>query len=88
MLITMRSSIPSSNPLFLWLFTTEKELKKQHDWLSGKTPGEHRSEDVPKEEEDMDSFLPATLGCCCGQQARGRSSRVTVSSGLQKTVYS
>lgn len=61
MLITMRTSIPCSNPLFLGLFTTEKELSgKTNNQLSGKTPGMHQSEDVPKEAED---FLFSASSC-------------------------
>lgn len=87
-MIKMRTSVPCSNALFLWLMATKKELKTQHNRLSGKTPREHRSEDMAKEEEDLDSFLPPSLGCCCGQQALERSSCMTVSSGVQKTMYS
>lgn len=87
MQITTRTSTPCSNPLFLGLFTTEKELSgKTNSWFSGKTPGMHQSEDVPKEAEDLYFFLPASVGCWCGQQALGRSGCVTVSSGEQKTA--
>lgn len=76
----MRTSIPCSNPLFLGLLTNEKELSgKTNNWLSGKTPEMHKSEDVPKEAEDLYSFLPSSVGCRCGQKTLGKSGCVTVS---------